>query len=113
MVLQGKLLKIIEEKRLRRLGAVVDYAVNIKLIAAITGPEARVADGRFHIDLYHRLAVEFLEFPPLRARGEVSSCWPANSSSITPQATRRLPSVCIHRRRRGSYGVSGRVMYVS
>jgi class 3 adenylate cyclase len=71
MVLQGKLLKIIEEKRLRRLGAVADYAVDVKLIAAtLADLNARVADGRFCLDLYHRLAVMLLEFPPLRARGD-------------------------------------------
>jgi hypothetical protein len=71
MVLQGKLLKIIEEMRLRRLGAVADYAVDVKLIAATSADlNARVADGRFRLDLYHRLAVVLLEFPPLRARGD-------------------------------------------
>jgi DNA-binding NtrC family response regulator/predicted ATPase len=71
MVLQSKLLKILEEKRLRRLGAVADHAVDVKLIAATSADlNARVADGRFRLDLYHRLAVVVLELPPLRARGE-------------------------------------------
>ncbi len=71
VVLQSKLLKIIEEKRLRRLGALVDNAVDVKLIAATSADlNTRVADGRFRLDLYHRLAVVLLEFPPLRARGE-------------------------------------------
>jgi DNA-binding NtrC family response regulator/predicted ATPase/class 3 adenylate cyclase len=71
LVLQSKLLKILEEKRLRRLGAITDRAVDVKLIAATAADlPARVAEGRFRLDLYHRLAVVLLELPPLRARGE-------------------------------------------
>src|SRR4029453_11090962 len=70
IVLQSKLLKAIEEKRVRRLGAVAEHQVDVKLIAA-TQHELRalVAAGRFRADLYHRLAVVILEVPPLRSRG--------------------------------------------
>ena len=48
LVLQSKLLKILEEKRVRRLGAVADRAVDVKLIAATSADlPARVAEGRF------------------------------------------------------------------
>src|SRR5262245_47480621 len=69
--LQSKLLKAIEEKRIRRLGAVAQHQVDVKLIAA-TQHDLRdlVAGGRFRADLYHRLAVVILEVPPLRARGD-------------------------------------------
>jgi DNA-binding NtrC family response regulator/predicted ATPase len=71
MPLQGKLLKAIEEKRLRRLGAVVDHPVDVKLIAATQmGLGGRVAEGRFRPDLYHRLAVVILELLPLRQLGK-------------------------------------------
>jgi two-component system, NtrC family, response regulator AtoC len=71
LVVQSKLLKILEEKRVRRLGAVADRAVDVKLVAATSADlPARVAEGRFRLDLYHRLAVVLLELPPLRARGE-------------------------------------------
>ena len=71
LVVQSKLLKILEEKHVRRLGAVADRAVDVKLIAATSADlPARVAEGRFRLDLYHRLAVVLLELPPLRARGE-------------------------------------------
>src|SRR5262245_37319427 len=68
--LQSKLLKAIEEKRIRRLGAVAQHQVDVKLIAA-TQHDLRdlVARGRFRADLYHRLAVVIIEVPPLRARG--------------------------------------------
>jgi DNA-binding NtrC family response regulator/predicted ATPase/class 3 adenylate cyclase len=69
--LQGKFLKAIEEKRLRRLGAVVDHPVDVKLIVATQmGLCGRVVEGRFRADLYHRLAVVILELLPLRRRGK-------------------------------------------
>ena len=70
LVLQGKLLTAIESKRVRRLGAVVERPVDVKLIAATNAilPEA-MATGRFRADLYHRLAVVVLILPPVRARG--------------------------------------------
>jgi DNA-binding NtrC family response regulator/tetratricopeptide (TPR) repeat protein len=69
--LQGKLLTAIEEKRVRRVGAVVAQAVDVKLIAATQADlSSHAAAGRFRADLYHRLAVVVLELPPLRDRGE-------------------------------------------
>jgi two-component system, NtrC family, response regulator AtoC len=74
--LQGKLLTAIEEKRLRRVGAVVAQAVDVKLIAATQADlSSHVTAGRFRADLYHRLAVIMLELPPLRERGRMFSCW--------------------------------------
>jgi DNA-binding NtrC family response regulator/tetratricopeptide (TPR) repeat protein len=71
LALQGKLLKAIEEKRIRRLGAVVSLAVDVKLVAATQYDlRERVADRTFRADLFHRLAVVVLDMPPLRARGD-------------------------------------------
>jgi DNA-binding NtrC family response regulator/class 3 adenylate cyclase len=71
MALQGKLLTAIEAKRVRRLGAVVEHAVDVKLIVATqVGLSGHVQTGHFRADLYHRLAVVVLELPPLRKRGE-------------------------------------------
>jgi two-component system response regulator AtoC len=69
--LQGKLLTAIETKRVRRLGAVAERTVDVKLIVAtnVVLPEC-VAARRFRADLYHRLAVVILTLPPLRARVE-------------------------------------------
>ena len=69
LALQGKVLKAIEEKRVRRLGAVALRDVDLKLIAA-TQRDLRglVAAGTFRADLYHRLAVLILTIPPLRDR---------------------------------------------
>jgi transcriptional regulator with PAS, ATPase and Fis domain len=69
--LQGKLLTAIEEKRVRRVGAVVAQAVDVKIIAATQADlSSYVATGRFRADLYHRLAVIVLALPPLRERGD-------------------------------------------
>ncbi|HSF31449.1 MAG TPA: sigma 54-interacting transcriptional regulator, partial [Candidatus Tectomicrobia bacterium] len=69
--LQAKLLSAIEEKRVRRVGAVASRQVDVKLIAATPADlSLHVAEGRFQPDLYHRLAVVILDIPPLRERGE-------------------------------------------
>jgi two-component system response regulator AtoC len=71
LALQGKLLTAIEEKRVRRLGAVKEQSVDVKLIAASQAELGlRVREGRFRGDLYQRLAVVLLDIPPLRDRGE-------------------------------------------
>jgi len=71
LLLQSKLLKAVEAKRIRRLGAVAEHAVDVKLIAATQADlQARVAEGRFRLDLYHRLSVLLLALPPLREREE-------------------------------------------
>ena len=71
LTLQGKCLTAIETKRVRRVGAVVEHPVDVKLIAATqVALSELVQAGHFRADLYHRLAVVVLELPPLRARGE-------------------------------------------
>ena len=67
---QSKLLTAIESRQMRCLGAVVERAVDVKLIAATNAvlPEV-VAAGQFRADLYHRLAVMVLVVPPLREQG--------------------------------------------
>jgi transcriptional regulator with AAA-type ATPase domain/predicted ATPase len=68
--LQSKLLKVIEERMVRRLGSTRSEPLDVAIIAATSEDlAAAVRDGRFRADLYHRLAVITLELPPLRARG--------------------------------------------
>jgi DNA-binding NtrC family response regulator len=69
--LQAKLLKAIEDRRIRRVGGEREIEVDVQLVAATNQDlEARVASGEFRADLYHRLAVFRLEVPPLRKRKE-------------------------------------------
>ena len=71
LALQGKCLTAIEAKRVRRVGAVVEQPLDVKLIAATqVALSEQVQAGHFRADLYHRLAVVVLELPPLRARGD-------------------------------------------
>jgi transcriptional regulator with GAF, ATPase, and Fis domain/tetratricopeptide (TPR) repeat protein len=71
LALQSKLLKVIEERRVRRLGSTRTEALDVSVIAATSEDlPAAVRSGRFRADLYHRLAVVTLALPPLRARGD-------------------------------------------
>jgi len=69
--LQPKLLRVIEERSVRRLGATKAIDLDFHIIAAskIDLPTA-VGDGRFRSDLYFRIAVIDVEVPPLRERHE-------------------------------------------
>jgi DNA-binding NtrC family response regulator len=68
---QPKLLKVLEEKRFRRLGDVRDRTVDIRLIAATHHDlKTAVAEKRFRSDLYFRISSIPLVVPPLRHRTE-------------------------------------------
>jgi transcriptional regulator with PAS, ATPase and Fis domain len=69
--LQAKLLRVIEDKEVRPLGA--DYAekVDTRLVSACNrDPERLVQEGHFRQDLYYRLNVIRIDLPPLRERAE-------------------------------------------
>jgi two-component system, NtrC family, response regulator AtoC len=69
--LQPKLLRVLEERRVRRLGGVTEQTVDCRIIA---GTNVRlddaVAEGTFRDDLFYRLNVFRIELPPLRERLE-------------------------------------------
>ncbi len=67
--LQAKLLRVLEDGSLRRIGSVKERRVNVRLLAATNRKLAEeVAAGRFREDLYYRINVMSLELPPLRKR---------------------------------------------
>jgi DNA-binding NtrC family response regulator len=71
IALQAKLLKLLEEKTVRRIGSLREQRVDVRIVAATHRPlEALVAEGRFRADLYFRLGVVQLRLPPLRERGQ-------------------------------------------
>ena len=66
---QVKLLRVLQEKEVQRVGATQGRKVNVRVIAATHQPlEAMVEDGSFRKDLYYRLNVVNIDVPPLRER---------------------------------------------
>ena len=69
--MQVKLLRAIQEKRIRRVGAAQEQAVDCRILSATHKDlAALVAAGSFRQDLYYRINVIELKVPPLRERGE-------------------------------------------
>ncbi len=71
LALQGKLLKAIEERLVRRVGGIRDRKIDVRILAATNRDLERESEReRFRRDLYFRLAVIILKLPPLRERGD-------------------------------------------
>ena len=70
-VLQAKLLRVLEDGSLRRIGSIRERHVDVRLLAATNqNLGRRIREGRFREDLYYRINVMSLELPPLRKRRE-------------------------------------------
>lgn len=69
--LQGKLLRVLQEKEIRRVGGTKTVSINVRVIAASNNNlEQMAAEGTFRTDLYYRFAVITIDIPPLRDRAE-------------------------------------------
>jgi transcriptional regulator with PAS, ATPase and Fis domain len=69
--LQSRLLRVLETKRLNRVGGNADLPVDVRVLASTNRAPARaLEEGRLREDIYYRLAVLTIELPPLRERGD-------------------------------------------
>jgi two-component system, NtrC family, response regulator AtoC len=71
LALQAKLLRVLQERRVRRVGARQETSVDVRVIAATSrNLDAMVERGEFRRDLYYRINVVRIDLPPLRDRGD-------------------------------------------
>ena len=67
---QVKLLRVLQERKVRPLGAVEEIPVDVRVIAATNRPASEITGGALRQDLYYRLARITIELPPLRDRAD-------------------------------------------
>ncbi len=83
--LQIKLLRMLEEKKIRRIGSTKEIKIDVQIIAATNKIlEQEIKENRFREDLYYRLTTLHIDVPPLRERKE----------DILPIATNYLSKIC-------------------
>ena len=84
--LQAKLLRVLQEREIRRLGSSKSIKIDVRIITATNANlQQNIADGKFREDLYYRLNTIPLSIPPLRERRE----------EILPIATSVLEQNCL------------------
>ncbi|HRX51086.1 MAG TPA: sigma 54-interacting transcriptional regulator, partial [Candidatus Krumholzibacteria bacterium] len=95
LALQIKLLRVMQERRLRRIGDLRDRAVDVRFVAASHRDlDAEVAAGNFRLDLFYRLKVVRLVIPPLRRRPEDIApllAWFLDRAGRDPQSVQLAP----------------------
>jgi len=107
VALQAKLLRVLQEKRFKRVGGVDDVEVDVRIIASTNRDlEKLVAEDRFRLDLYYRLRVIPIRVPPLRERNSDIALLAAHFLEIfnaelersivriTPEAHSKLNEYC-------------------
>jgi Nif-specific regulatory protein len=71
LAVQGRLLRVLQERAFERVGGTETVKVDVRIIAATNRDlEWMVQEGRFRADLYYRIRVVEVALPPLRERGE-------------------------------------------
>ena len=103
ILLQAKLLRVLQEQQIRAVGGNITKNINVRIIAASNKDLLSESEnGRFREDLYYRLAVIPIQMPPLRARREdipllashfiqkYSSLYKSKVKSCSPEAMEKL-----------------------
>ena len=101
MSMQVKLLRVLQERRIERVGGTETIDINVRVIAAThQDMEKLVKEGKFREDLYYRLNVVRIDIPPLRERPEdipvlaahfcQKYCRSGQKTEITPEAMELL-----------------------
>jgi propionate catabolism operon transcriptional regulator len=100
--LQTRLLRVLEEREVLRVGATVPTPVDVRVIAAsLQSLDSLVAAGRFRRDLFYRLAALRIELPPLRGRDDditllLQHFCSENGSSPLPLSAQALQTLQAH-----------------
>ncbi len=69
--LQAKLLRVLQERKIRRIGSLNETRIELKIISTVNEePHQSIARGALRPDLFYRLGVVFIRIPPLRERAE-------------------------------------------
>ena len=69
--LQAKILRVIQERKVRRLGSLRETAIDLKIISSVNKePHVAIGENALRPDLFYRLGVVFIPIPPLRERKE-------------------------------------------
>lgn len=86
--LQAKLLRALQEGRIRPVGSVEEIEIDVRVISASNADmEARIAEGTFRRDLFYRLSTFQIRIPPLRKR---RLCIPALTRAILDELSNKL-----------------------
>jgi transcriptional regulator with PAS, ATPase and Fis domain len=93
--LQAKLLRVLQERTVRRVGGTREQPVDVRIIAATNAnPQVAIREGQLREDLYYRINVITIELPPLRQRREdVPLLVQAFLSEFTERNRRRVDGV--------------------
>jgi DNA-binding NtrC family response regulator len=92
---QAKLLRVLEDRKLRRLGSKGETSVDVRVLAATNQPpEEAVARGQLRNDLYYRLNVFNIHMPPLREHmDDLSELVQALLADMNQKHTRTVPGI--------------------